>query len=260
MRKAKENRIIDSDAVIIEKKEILPGIHRITFEVPLPFINEVEPGMFIQVEVSHDSFPVTRRPFTISSISGNSIEIIFEIVGRGTEILSETEEGRSLRLLGPLGRGYRLNPGKWLLIGGGLGAAGFPGLAASIDCDLALLGAASRDKLLIIPGCETITITEDGSSGRKGLITDLLETVRWDSFSSVALCGPVPMMKAVIGMMPLPVRVITQVSSEARMGCGWGACEGCSVPKAGGGFLKCCSDGPVFPADSIDWERWEGIH
>lgn len=212
------------------------------------------------MEVSHSPFPVTRRPFTISSTSENSVDIVFEVVGRGTEILAETDEGRSLRLLGPLGHGYRLNSGGWLLIGGGLGAAGFPGLAASIDGGLLLLGARSRDKLLTIPGLETVTITDDGSSGRKGLITDLLKTVCWNSFCGIVLCGPVPMMRAVIEMMPAEVRSITQVSAEARMGCGWGACEGCSVPKAGGGFLKCCSDGPVFPADSIDWERWEGIH
>lgn len=246
--------------MIIEKEEILPGIYRITFEVPMPFINEAQPGRFIQLEVSQGAFPVTRRPFTISSTSENSVEIIFEVVGSGTKILAEADEGRSLRLLGPLGSGYRLNSGEWLLIGGGLGAAGFPGLAASIECDLLLLGASSRDKLLTIPGTETVTITEDGSSGRKGLITDLLETVRWNSFSNIALCGPVPMMKAVIEMMPAASRANAQISAEARMGCGWGACEGCSVPKAGGGFLKCCSDGPVFTADSIDWERWEGIH
>lgn len=239
---------------------MLSGIYRMTFEVPLLFVDEALPGRFIQVEVSHDSFPVTRRPFTISSTSENSVEIIFEVVGRGTEILAETDEGQSLRLLGPLGCGYTLNPGGWLLIAGGLGAAGFPGLAASIDCDLVLLGAASQDKLLTFPGFETVTITEDGSSGRKGLITDLLETVRWDIFGSIALCGPVSMMKAVIETMPASSRAITQVSAEARMGCGWGACEGCSVPKADGGFLKCCSDGPVFTADSIDWERWESIH
>ncbi|MEN8208335.1 MAG: NAD-dependent dihydroorotate dehydrogenase B electron transfer subunit [Candidatus Fermentibacteria bacterium] len=214
----------------------------------------------MQLEVSHDSFPVTRRPLTISSISGSSVEIIFEAVGRGTGLLAGTDTGSSLRLLGPLGCGYRLNPGKWLLIGGGLGAAGFHGLAASIECGLLLLGASSQDKLLTIPGIETLTVTEDGSSGRKGLVTDLLETVRWGSFSSIALCGPVPMMKAVIELMPPQARTITQVSAEARMGCGWGACEGCSVPKAGGGFLKCCSDGPVFPADTIDWKLWEGIH
>lgn len=228
--------------------------------MPFSFISEAQPGRFVQLEVSRGSFPVTRRPFTISSVTGNSIEIIFEAVGRGTSILAETEPGRSLRLLGPLGCGYRLNPGGWLLIGGGLGAAGFPGLVSSVECGLLLLGASSRDKLLTITGTETVTITEDGSSGRKGLVTDLLETVQWDSFSSIALCGPVPMMKAVIEAIPVRARANVQISAEAMMGCGWGACEGCSVPKAGGGFLKCCSDGPVFPADSIDWERWEGIH
>ncbi len=246
--------------MIIGKEEILPGIFKFEFKVSSSFIAEAEPGRFIQLEVSHGPFPVTRRPFTISSTYGKSVEIIFEVVGRGTEVLAETDVGRSLRLLGPLGRGYLLNPGKWLLIGGGLGAAGFPGLTAKIDSGLLLLGAASRDKLLTIPGLETVAITEDGSSGRKGLITDLLGSVRWDSFSGIALCGPVPMMKAVFEMMPFPAQAITQVSAEARMGCGWGVCEGCSVPKAGGGFLKCCSDGPVFQAESIDWERCEGIH
>ncbi len=228
--------------------------------MPLSFISEAEPGRFVQLEVSQGSFPVTRRPFTISSVAGNSIDIIFEAVGRGTEILAETKEGRSLRLLGPLGCGYRLNSGKWLLIGGGLGAAGFPGLAAGIDCDQVLLGASSRGKLLTIPGARTVAITEDGSSGTKGLVTDLLGSILWDSYGGIALCGPVPMMKAVIEAIPVRARANVQISAEAMMGCGWGACEGCSVPKAGGGFLKCCSDGPVFPADSIDWERWEGIH
>lgn len=123
-----------------------------------------------------------------------------------------------------------------------------------------VLGAGSRDKLLTISGIETVTITEDGSSGRKGLITDLLGSIQWDTFGSIALCGPVAMMKAVIEMMPVEFRAITQVSAEARMGCGWGACEGCSVPKAGGGYLKCCTDGPVLPAETVDWELWEGVH
>lgn len=252
--------IIDSKAVITEKEEILPGIFRFEFEVSEEFLREVEPGRFVQIEVSSGPFPVTRRPFTISSCSDNSLSIIFEIVGRGTKILAETDEGQSLRMLGPLGHGYKLNSGKWLLIGGGLGAAGFPGLAASIDCVLMILGAATKDKLLTFPGIETRTITEDGSSGRKGLVTNLLKTVLWDSFSNIALCGPVSMMKAVIEMMPVESRTITQVSAEARMGCGWGACEGCSIPGADGGYLKCCTDGPVLPALALNWDMWEGIH
>jgi len=245
--------------VIIKKEEILPGIFRFEFKASEEFLREAEPGRFVQIEVSSEPFPVTRRPFTISKCSYNSLVIIFEVVGRGTEILAEVDEGQSLRMLGPLGHGYTLNSGKWLLIGGGLGAAGFPGLAASIDCRLIVLGAATKDKLLIFPGIETIAITEDGSSGTKGLVTDPLKTVQWDSFSNIALCGPIAMMRAVIESMPVESRKITQVSAEARMGCGWGACEGCSIPGADGGYLKCCTDGPVLPAEAGDWDMWEGI-
>jgi dihydroorotate dehydrogenase electron transfer subunit len=115
------------------------------------------------------------------------------------------------------------------------------------------------DRLLEIPSDSCRTVTEDGSCGRKGLITDLLDSVRWEDFPAIALCGPVAMMKAVVERMPPYARAITQVSTEARMGCGWGACEGCSIPAAGGGYLKCCSDGPVIPASEIDWTRWEGV-
>jgi len=246
--------------LITYKEEILPGIFRFKFEVPQSFIGKAEPGRFVQVELSSGPFPVTRRPFTICSCIGSSaFDIIFEVVGRGTEIFAQTEVGQSLRILGPLGHGYRLDPGKWLLIGGGLGAAGFPGLASRIDCGLMILGAASGDRLLTFPGIETSTVTEDGSSGEKGLVTDLLSSVPWDSFSNIALCGPVSMMKAVAGMMPPESLKVTQVSAEARMGCGWGACEGCSIPSADGGYLKCCTDGPVLPATAIDWDLWEGI-
>jgi dihydroorotate dehydrogenase electron transfer subunit len=67
------------------------------------------------------------------------------------------------------------------------------------------------------------------------------------------------MMKAAAGMLPERLFRVTQVSTEARMGCGWGACEGCSIPAAGGGYIKCCSDGPVVPASSIRWESWDGV-
>jgi len=252
--------IIDPLAVIIGKDEILPGIFRIELKIPEQFSDEADPGRFVQIEVSPGPFPVTRRPFTISSRSKDTIIIIFEVVGRGTEILAETDIGMSLRLLGPLGHGYTLNSGRWLLIGGGLGAAGFPGLADEIDCGLMVLGAASVNRLLTIPDIKTLSITEDGSSGSKGLVTKPLESVQWDSFSNIALCGPVAMMRAVIELMPRSSREVTQVSGEARMGCGWGACEGCSIPRSGGGYLKCCTDGPVLPAESVDWDLWEGIH
>ena len=256
----KKNSEMDIDADVTSKEEFLPGVFRMCLETGEDFSTQSKPGQFIQVEVSPGPFPVTRRPFTISKTHSSSIEIVFETVGRGTALLSEVETGSAVRVLGPLGSGYELNDGGWLLVGGGLGAAGFPDLVSFVDCRLLLLGASSEDRLLPVPGVSVLSATEDGSSGRKGLVTDLIESVPWDSINNIAVCGPVAMMKAVIQRIPAEFTSSTQISSEARMGCGWGACEGCSIPKAGGGYLKCCTDGPVFPADLIDWDRWEGIH
>lgn len=249
--------ITDARGVLTGKEEILPGIWRMEFSVPVPFSANALPGRFLQVEVARDVFPIVRRPFTVSTRGPGRVGILFQVVGRGTEILAGTCTGTELRLLGPLGNGYRPDEGSWLLIGGGLGAAGFPCLIDEFDCELVLLGAATGSNLIDIGGSSSRYSTEDGSVGTKGMVTDLMDGISWDSFSSIAVCGPLPMLKAVIARIPCEYLEIVQVSTEARMGCGWGACEGCAIPAAGGGYLKCCSDGPVLAATSIDWERWE---
>ncbi len=250
---------LDRETLVLEREELSPGIFRLTLSAEEDFLREAGPGRFVQVEVSPEPFPLVRRPFTVNRADAGSFRIVFEVKGRGTDKLSRLSEGTRLRVLGPLGRGYRMLPGRWLLIGGGMGAAGFPCLAERIDCGLILLGASSGSRLLEVGGFSNMCITEDGSSGARGLVTDLLDRVRWDDFCNVALCGPVAMMKAVVRRLPDAILEATQVSAEARMGCGWGACEGCSIPASGGGYLKCCSDGPVVPAASIDWDLWEGV-
>lgn len=251
--------IRDSLSVILKKREIASGVFDIWLSAGSGFIGEALPGRFVQVEVDPGPFPLIRRPFTISRTGTDRFSIVFEVRGRGTGILSSLPEGRDLRVLGPLGTGYLLRPGKWLLIGGGMGAAGFPCLASSVERPTVLLGASTEARLLRMEDADCTCITEDGSSGRSGLVTDLLREIDPDEFDNVALCGPVAMMKAVAAMLPDRLLRVTQVSAEARMGCGWGACEGCSIPAAAGGYIKCCSDGPVVPASAICWEKWEGI-
>lgn len=244
---------------VVRRREEVPGTVGLELEAGPDFLAEASPGRFVQVEIPPGPFPLLRRPFTVSRTGPSSFEILFEVRGRGTEALAAAGAGSSLRVLGPLGRGYALGPGTWLLIGGGMGAAGFPRLCQAAECGLAVLGASSACRLAELPGVPCLSITEDGSSGRTGLVTDLLDDVPWDRFGNIALCGPVAMMKAVMERVPPGMAARVQVSAEARMGCGWGACEGCSVPAAGGGYLKCCTDGPVIPAGKIDWERWEGV-
>lgn len=250
--------IRDLDLAVLKREEILPDVVMLTLEAPGEFLAGAGPGTFVQVEVPGGPFPILRRPFTVSLRERDSFRLIFEARGRGTGILAGLPEGTGLRILGPLGEGYRMVKGRWLLIGGGMGAAGFPGLLREVDRATVLLGASSSRRLLPLE-VRTECATEDGSIGEKGLVTCLLPGIQWRDFSSVALCGPVGMMKAVVRCIPPEFMGMVQVSTEARMGCGWGACEGCSIPASGGGYLKCCADGPVIPAASIDWDRWEGV-
>jgi len=251
---------VDRECLLLESREILSRIWRVVLEVPPGSYAAASPGQFVQIEVSPGSFPLTRRPLTIDSLdSPDRIQVLFEETGAGTSLLAAVRPGAAVRVLGPLGKGWDTSPGRWLFVGGGLGAAGFPFLASRVDCSLVLLGASTAGRLLPLPGLAVLTATEDGSVGFHGLVTGLLDRVDWRLVDHVALCGPVPMMRAVVRAVPPGMSEKTQVSAESRMGCGWGACEGCSVPAADGGYLKCCTDGPVFPASDLDWDRWKGV-
>jgi len=243
----------DFDGIVTCVEGLCPGVLRIAVKAQ-DF--EGEPGQFVEMEPSPDCFPMTRRPFTINRILPWGFEVVFEVLGRGTGLLGGLEPGDVVRTLGPLGRGWRLSPGRWLLIGGGMGAAGFPFLTASLsEPPLVLLGASTSERLLHTDADQR-TITDDGTSGLKGRVTDLLGSVDLDAFSTVAVCGPLRMLKAVWTSLPDRHRHKVQVSTESRMGCGWGVCEGCSIPVPGGGYRKCCTDGPVFTGEELDWDRW----
>ena len=243
---------------ITQHLEILPGVYRTFFRYPEGAPKPL-PGQFVQIEPSPGLFPLTRRPFTVNRADSHGFEVIFDVVGRGTAVMSGLEKGSSARILGPLGRGWNTSePGNWLLVGGGLGAAGFQYLLDSVHCSLIAIGASSENRLLPLNcSCEVLVATEDGSRGSKGLVTDILTDEIFSAACHIALCGPVAMMHAVWEMIPDEYRERVQVSTESRMGCGWGVCEGCSIPVVENRYKKCCTDGPVFPGNFIDWKRWK---
>ena len=142
-----------------------------------------------------------------------------------------------------------------LLIGGGLGDAGFQFLIDTVVSAKVLIGASSSERVIPLEACHVVT--EDGSLGGKGLVTALISEKLLDETDSIAVCGPVAMMEAVWNTIPEKHRDKVQVSTESRMGCGWGVCDGCSIPVSGGGYKKCCQEGPVFPGVEIDWKRWK---
>jgi dihydroorotate dehydrogenase electron transfer subunit len=249
----------DATAVVKSRSEDCPGVVRLVLHLPGAAATCM-PGQFLMIEPCEGAFPVVRRPFTVSDAdpAGGTVEVVFQVVGEGTGMLAGLSPGEGLRVLGPLGRGWQPAEGSWLLVGGGLGSAGFPLLRRSVRSAAVLVGARTASLLPRTPEGAFVA-TEDGSLGKRGLVTDLLDAVDPSAFDAIAVCGPLAMMSAVAARLSADSLGRTQVSMESRMACGWGACGGCPVPSSGGGYLKCCTDGPVFRAGEIDWAGCAGV-
>ena len=208
--------------------------------------------------------PLLRRPISLCEIrpEAGEISLIYRVVGRGTRALSAVPPGAVVDLLGPLGRSFpdpRAGQGRLVLIGGGLG---IPPMAAAARWAMqsgrdavAILGARTARYLagareVAETGIPVITVTDDGSAGEQGLVTDALDRLLIERVGEVWACGPEPMLVAVKERCAA-AGIPCFVSVERHMACGFGACLGCTVPRAGGGYLKTCQDGPVFPAEEV---------
>jgi len=221
------------------------------------------PGQFVMV--SCDGY-LLRRPLAVHQVSPgrNSFAILFAVCGKGTAWLSQQKPGMSLSILGPLGNGFILVPGAQniLLIAGGLGIAPlqFVAQAAREEAkSITLLQGASTAACVYPPaslpeGVKCYTATEDGSCGAHCLVTGILhDYIGWAD--QIMACGPNAMYHPVAAHNKRLFRVKPfQVSLEARMGCGFGACYGCSI-KTAQGMRKICHDGPVFDYCDIVWEE-----
>ncbi|MCP4747114.1 MAG: dihydroorotate dehydrogenase electron transfer subunit [Desulfobacteraceae bacterium] len=227
------------------------------------------PGQFVMVQTNKDLQPLLRRPFSISSIVGNqqlpkAIELLYKVVGKGTGRLSGLKPGQQLSLLGPLGKGFAIDPRRQThyLAAGGIGVAPIRFLAQymksiGIDtsCIRVFIGGQSQDDLLCQADFEALGIratitTDDGSAGDQCLITDpLAQAVQKHPPDMVYACGPRGMLACVAGIAR-QYNVACQVSIETMMACGIGACLGCAVQlsQEGQSYLHACLDGPVFDA------------
>lgn len=219
------------------------------------------PGQFAMLRCGEGLERVLRRPLSIHDVHGQLVAFLYRVMGPGTEWLSRRERD-VIDVLGPLGTGFSIARGsrKLLLVAGGIGVAPLRFLAeravaAGKDVTL-LLGSRSSAELypagLLPRGLHIQTATEDGSRGEKGLVTAMLPRFA-AGVDQVLACGPEAMYRALRDERDkLPSRVPVQVSLEARMGCGVGACLSCSV-KTRRGTEHVCKDGPVFDLDDIDW-------
>ena len=249
-------------APVISNTEVMPGVYLIWLESPR-IASEAKPGQFVMVRCREAT--LLRRPLSTHQRVGSKIALLFEVVGKGTAWLSQRKAGDDVDIFGPLGNGYTIHPTSHnlLLVAGGIGIAPLCLLAQQAvvqGCSVRLLlGAPTATKLypkhLLPPEAELMTTTEDGISGRKGMITDLLpEFTAWAD--QVFTCGPVPMYRDMV-LRKQELRLegkSVQVSLEVRMGCGRGVCYGCTI-KQKNGLKQVCKDGPVFNLEDILWDE-----
>ncbi len=252
-------------ASVVENRRLCTGHYLLTIE-DNELAKTTLPGQFINLQINNREDLLLRRPFSVARTSSeqSSVEIVYRIIGKGTEAMKGLKSGDVVDLIGPLGQGFHLpeQPTNCLLIGGGVGLAPLWGLADRLSRSknklIALLGFRSSNHLFgvdVFKSCnaETIVTTDDGSHGLKGFASEHVEEVLKRPIDYVYVCGPSPMLKAVIPMIR-KANLKGEVSVEEKMGCGYGVCLSCVVNVMKNGEIekqRVCTEGPVFRIEDI---------
>ena len=254
---------------VLERRRV-GAYHALTLVAP-GIAEQARPGQFVHLLAGEDrSFPL-RRPFSIHRVErlGGSVEVVFDVVGAGTLALSRLRPHDVVDVLGPLGRPFTPPeaPTGCVLVGGGYGTAPLFFLATELRARRCrvdfVVGAASAARLLDAMeakrlGHSLTVTTDDGSAGRRGLVTDpLLNLLARTGAGQVYACGPMPMLAAV-SRVAAAAGVPCQVAVEEQMACGTGICFSCVLPVGGSGetgprMARSCLEGPVFDGASIAW-------
>ncbi len=217
---------------------------------------EAVPGQFAMLFPSPSLEPFLGRPFGIAMQEEDSLLFLIKVVGRGTFLLSRKKEGESLAVIAPLGKGFSYHMGRTLLVGGGSGVAPLIFLASRLSGYTLLYGARTKEEVFLeafphLKGRaeEVVVVTEDGSAGRRGLLTQHIPA---GDFSMAYVSGPWAMMREFSRLY----KGEAQFSLETRMACGFGVCYGCAVRIKRGGeekMVRACVEGPVFKGEEIIW-------
>lgn len=247
---------------VISNKKVMPGVSLLWIKSP-QIATTAKPGQFVMVDCGENT--LLRRPFSIHQIDENrtSAALLFSTVGKGTQWLSQRNIDDRIDLLGPLGNGFTINSSSCnlLLVGGGIGVAPLPFLARVAmerNCSVTmLLGAATVTQLYpnyLLPSTIKCNITtDDGTTSNKGFVTDLIPKYI-NRADQIFACGPSLMYRSMVKILEMKSRLV-QISLEARMGCGFGLCYGCTV-KTRVGLKQICQDGPVFELNNILWDEY----
>ncbi|MEK6733330.1 MAG: dihydroorotate dehydrogenase electron transfer subunit [Candidatus Omnitrophota bacterium] len=265
----------DIKAKILSNEKTRYVYYKMVLDAPY-IARSAKPGQFVEIKCSDSFEPLLRRPFSIHRVKGKGsrvkeIEILYEVVGKGTDVLSKKQKGESFDILGPLGNGFvlprahapNLEP-RAIIISGGIGAAPLVFLAEELTKKkiktIVLIGAKTKKLILCEKDFKKFTSevyvsTDDGTYGCKGFVSKLfhniLKTTESNFETVVYVCGPHGMLKC-IAQICEERNFECQVSLEENMACGIGACLGCVVKTKTGNKLA-CKDGPVFDSKEIIW-------
>jgi dihydroorotate dehydrogenase electron transfer subunit len=231
---------------IYKNYQIADGIYRMVIKGKF----KGNPGQFYMIR-GWAMEPILWRPISINMINDNEIWFLYKVFGVGTNILKNLKPGDSLELNGPLGNGFNIEKGKTALVSGGIGLAPMEYLLTKLKRKNTDIFIGFKDKPYLIDEIENMVdnvfiSSEDGISGYKGYVTDILNLKDYDI---IYCCGPEVMMNRVLKMAAALHKKI-YVSLEKRMACGVGACLGCAVWTKSG-VKRACKEGPVFPGDEL---------
>ena len=236
---------------ILENAPLTASVYRMVLRGDTSAISA--PGQFVNIALDGKFL---RRPISVCDYDASTLTLIYKVVGSGTAQLSAMGGG-TLDILTGLGNGYDISAAgdAPVLIGGGVGVPPMYRLAKDLTATgktvSVILGFNTGSEIFLREefealGCKVIVTTADGSVGLRGFVTDALKDMDYSYFYA---CGPEPMLKAVYKASKTP----GQMSFEERMGCGFGACMGCSC-KTLTGYKRICKDGPVMKKEEIQWE------
>ncbi len=231
-------------------------------EIKLKSLNTSEPGQFLELRLKNQK-QLLNRPFSILDYESGKIKILYKVRGNVTKEMSSLKEGDLVDIICPLGKGFSESFNKQnIFISGGTGFAPLSFLAKTFNKNNKdikfLIGGMSIETLeykkLLPQGVSDVLIaTEDGSIGKKCLVTELLNTITDIESYSIYAAGPVAMLREIYNFSKTK-KIKTYLSFESHFACGLGFCWGCAI-ETKDGLLRICKDGPVFDGDSIIWER-----
>jgi len=256
-------------AELVKKEQLKPDIFKFSVKAP-SIVKEAKPGNFIEIRVTDQLDPFLRRPISIYNLDRENgiLEFIFQVKGKGTELLAKREEGKTIDIIGPIGYGtFKYDDYENIaIIGGGIGVFPLYELAKSAKADnknvTTYLGFRNKNFVVLEEEFEKVSnelvlTTDDGSYAKKGFAINYLEKdIEAGKVDAIYACGPLPMLKAV-QKLAIEKDIPCQISLEEKMACGLGVCLGCAVkteksPKDAPEYWHVCKAGPVFNAKDVE--------